>query len=225
MSPWWYRGRTFVFAAIYFAGFFLGAAISFAMSGRYVGVATGSAALTALAAACAALCLVLRVWGSSYLHAAIVWNADARTDEFFVAGPFRYVRNPLYLGTIFLAIGVGLMAPPAGCAFIIAANVVFTVMLARHEETILSAAYGTRFREYAAQVPALVPRLTPVAAQGDAHPSLIDGLLSEVFTAALLAGIVLTFIDRRHGAIDFFVLYFAGIIAQRLIVRAQQQPA
>ena len=129
MSPWWYRGRTLVFAAIYFAGFFLGGAISFATTGKYVALATGSFTLAAFAAACVALCLVLRVWGSSYLHAGIVWSADARSDEFFVAGPFRFVRNPLYLGTIFLAIGVGLMAPPVGCAFIIAANLVFIVML------------------------------------------------------------------------------------------------
>src|SRR5207248_755955 len=34
ISPWWYRGRTYVFAAIYFSGFFLGAAISVATHGR-----------------------------------------------------------------------------------------------------------------------------------------------------------------------------------------------
>jgi len=224
-SPWWYRGRTWVFAAIYFGGFFLGAAISFATTGKYVAIATGSVTITAIAAVCAALCFVLRVWGSSYLRAGIVWSAAARSDEFFVAGPFRFVRNPLYLGNILLAIGVGLMAPPAGCAFIIAANIVFVVMLARHEEVILSAVYGQRFHDYAAHVPALLPRFFPVAAQGDARPSLIGGLLSEVFIAALLMGIVLTFIDRQHGEIDFFVCYGAGIIAQRLIARAQQLPA
>jgi protein-S-isoprenylcysteine O-methyltransferase Ste14 len=218
-SPWWYRARSFVFAAIYFAGFFLGAAISVAISGRYVSVAGTSTALTTAAAVLAALCYALRVWGSSYLRAGIVWNADARSDAFFVAGPYRFVRNPLYLGNVLLAIGVGLMAPPAGCAFIIVANILFVIMLARHEETILSAVYGERFRQYAAHVPALIPRLVPVAAQGDAHPSLADGVLSEVFTGALLIGIILTFVDRKHGEIDFFVLYGAGIIAQRLIAR------
>ncbi len=197
-SPWWYRERTWVFAAIYFAGFFIGAAVSVAVYGTYVPVAGGSAALLAFAAFCAALCYVLRVWGSSYLHVGIVWNADARSDSLLVAGPFRYVRNPLYLGNVFLAIGVGLMAPLAGCALIVVANVLFTVALARHEETILEAAYGGRFRNYAAQVPALIPRLIPIAAQGSAQPSLVQGLWSEVFTGAILAGIILTFVDKQH---------------------------
>ena len=233
-SPWWYRGRTWVFAAIFFTGFLIGGFVSGARHhayipayrelGSYLG-ASGPMWMLGVAAVCAALCFVLRVWGSSYLRAGIVWNPDARSDEFFVAGPFRFVRNPLYLGNILLAIGVGLMAPVAGSAIIVAGNIVLVVMLARHEEVILSAAYGQRFRDYAAQVPSLVPRLFPVAAQGDAHPSLIGGLLSEVFIAALLLGIVLAFIDRQHGEIDFFVLYGAGIIAQRLIARAQQQPA
>jgi protein-S-isoprenylcysteine O-methyltransferase Ste14 len=221
-SPWWYRGRTWVFAVIYFAGFFIGAGVSVAAYGKYIPVAGGSAALLAFAAFCAALCYVLRVWGSSYLHAGIVWNADARSEALIIAGPFRYVRNPLYLGNVFLAIGVGLMAPIAGCVLIVVANVIFTIALAGHEEAILTAAYGERFRNYAAQVPALIPRLIPVAAQGNAQPSLAQGLLSEVFTGAILAGIILTFVDKRHGEIDFFVLYAGGIIAQRLIARAQR---
>jgi protein-S-isoprenylcysteine O-methyltransferase Ste14 len=230
LSPWWYRGRTWVFAALYFSGFFFGAAVSVALHGRYVTAVVelgarigpqGPAALLAFAAFCAAICYVLRVWGSSYLRAGIVWNADARSDTLLIAGPFRYVRNPLYLGNGFLAVGVGLMAPVAGCAFIIITNLLFVIALARHEEVILERAYGERFRNYAAQVPSLIPRLTLVPAQGDARPSLAQGLLAEVFTAALLLGIVLTFVDRRHGELDFFVLYAAGIIAQRMIARAQ----
>ncbi|HET9392101.1 MAG TPA: methyltransferase [Candidatus Rubrimentiphilum sp.] len=232
-SPWWYRGRTYVFAAIYFGGFFFGALVSVALHGRYIPAVVelgnrlgpnGRIALFALAALCAAICYVLRVWGSSYLRAGIVWNADARSDTLLIAGPFRYVRNPLYLGNTFLAVAAGLMAPVAGCVFIIIANVVFVIALGRHEEVILERTYGERFRAYAAQVPSLVPRLTPVAAQGDVKPSLVQGLLSEVFTGAILLGIILAVVDQRRGGLDFFVLYVGGIIAQRMIARAQRPP-
>jgi protein-S-isoprenylcysteine O-methyltransferase Ste14 len=231
-SPWWYRARSGVFAAIYFAGFFLGAAVSVALHGRYVAAyrelgtylgPNGPAALLAAAAACAAVCYLLRVWGSSYLRAGIVWNADARSDTLLIAGPFRYLRNPLYFGNFFLALGVGLMAPTLGCLLIILGNVLFVIALARHEEVILERAYGERFRNYAAQVPSLIPRLTPVTQQGNPRPSLAQGLLSEVFTAALLAGIVLSFVDRRHGETDFFVLYIVGIIAQTIIAQRAQR--
>lgn len=97
----------------------------------------------------------------------------------------------------------------------------FVIALARHEEVILERAYGERFRTYAAQVLSLVPRLTPVAAQGDVKPSLAQGLLAEVFTGAILLGIILAVVDRRRVELDFFVLYVAGIIAQHMIARAQ----
>jgi protein-S-isoprenylcysteine O-methyltransferase Ste14 len=229
-SPWWYRGRTWVFAAFYFAGFFLGGAVSVAVHGRYLPAVVelgnrlgpnGRISLLYFAAFCAAICYVLRVWGSSYLRAGVVWDANARSDTLLIAGPFRYVRNPLYLGNGFLAVGVGLMAPVAGCAFIIITNLLFVIALARHEEVILERAYGERFRKYAAQVPSLIPRLTPVAAQGGAQPSLVQGLLAEVFTGALLLGIVLAFVDKRHGELDFFILYAGGIVAQRMIACGQ----
>jgi protein-S-isoprenylcysteine O-methyltransferase Ste14 len=229
-SPWWYRGRTLVFAGIFFAGFFIGAFVSFAMHHAYVASyrelgsrlgPNGPAGMLAFAACCAAICYALRLWGSSYLRAGIVWNADARTDALLVAGPFRYVRNPLYLGNTFLAIGVGLMAPLAGFAIIVVGNILFVIALAKHEEASLAAAYGERFREYAARVPSLVPRIVPVPAHGNARPSLAQGLLAEVFTASILIGIVLSFVDPRRGYLDFFALYIAGIIAQRLIARAQ----
>ncbi len=231
-SPWWYSGRTWVFAAIFFAGFFIGGFVSGALHHAYVPAyrewgrdlgTSGPMWMLAGAVLCTALCFALRLWGSSYLHARIVWNPQARTDSLIVSGPFCYVRNPLYLGNFFLAIGIGLMAPVAGFAVIVIGNVLFVLALAKHEEVMLEARYGERFRTYAAQVPSLVPRLFPVAAQGDAHPSLAGGLLSEVLMAALLLGVILAFVDRQHGEIDFFVLYGAGLIAQRLIVRAQQQ--
>jgi len=233
-SPWWYRGRTWVFAAIFFAGFFIGGFVSGMLHHAYVPAyrelgrdlgANGPVWMLTAAAVCAVICMILRVWGSSYLRAEIVWNPEARTDSLLVAGPFRYVRNPLYLGNVFLALGVGLMAPVAGFAVIVIGNVLLVLALAKHEEVVLEAGYGERFRAYAAQVPSLVPRLFPVPAQGDVRPSLVGGLLAEVFVAALIVGIILAFIDRQHGEIDFFVLYVAGIIAQRIIARAQQQPA
>lgn len=230
-SPWWYRGRTWVFAAIFFAGFIIGAFVSFASHhayvpayhelGSYLGP-QGAQWVLMFAALCAAICYALRVWGSSYLRAGIVWNASARTDSLLVAGPFRYVRNPLYVGNAFLAVGVGLMAPLVGFGIIVIGNLLFVAALAGHEETALSAVYGERFREYAARVPSLIPRLVPAPAGGDARPSLAQGLLAEVFTAALLIGIVLSFVDPRRGYLDFFALYIGGLVAQRMIARAQQ---
>ncbi|HEV2262879.1 MAG TPA: isoprenylcysteine carboxylmethyltransferase family protein [Candidatus Rubrimentiphilum sp.] len=225
-SPWWYRGRTWVFALLYFAGFFFGAVVSKVVHGTYVAAfrelgadlgPSGPDALLIFACVCAAICYGWRVWGSSYLRAGTVWNPGALSDQLVIAGPFRFLRNPLYFGNFFLAIGIGLLAPVTGFVFILVSNVLFVMALARHEEAVLEGTYGERFRKYAARVPPLFPRLWPVAQEGDARPSLVQGLLAEVFTGALMMGLVLSFVDRRHGMIDFFGLYFAGLIAQRAI--------
>lgn len=229
-SPWWYRGRTWIFALLYFAGFFFGGLISKITHGTYVAAyrelggklgPRGPEWLLVLACVCAAICYAWRLWGSSYLRAGTVWNPGARSDQLIVAGPFRFLRNPLYFGNFFLAIGIGLLAPVAGFAFIVFSNVLFVMALARHEEAVLERAYGERFRSYAARVPALIPRLWPVAQEGDAHASLAQGLLAEVLTGALLLGLLFAVVDRTHGEIDFVVLYIIGIIAQRTIARAQ----
>jgi len=112
-SPWWYRGRTWVFAALFFAGFFIGAFVSVALHHTYVPAyrelghsfgANGPVWALAFAAVCAAICYGLRVWGSSYLRAGIVWHADARTDELLelVVGlrPARRPRNQIFKRTL-----------------------------------------------------------------------------------------------------------------------------
>lgn len=213
-SPWWYRGRTWVFALLYFAGFFIGGMVSKRTSGAPEWILS-------VACICAAICYGWRVWGSSYLRAGMVWNPGARSDQLIIAGPFRFLRHPLYFGNFFLALGIGLLAPIPGFIFIVFSNVLFVIALARHEEAILQSTYGDRYIRYEKRVPALFPLLRPVAQEGTAHASLAQGLLAEVLTGALLLGLILATIDRRHGVIDFFALYSAGIIAQLVIARVQ----
>src|ERR1700756_500358 len=46
---------------------------------------------------------LIRAWGAAYLCAEVVHDARVRSEQLVVDGPFRYTRNPLYLG---LLIGV-----------------------------------------------------------------------------------------------------------------------
>ncbi len=86
-SPWWYRQRGPLFAALYVVSFVLGESIwgllgnfyepFYRVAGAHLG-ANGPAIVLSLAIASTALCFGLRVWGSSYLSAGKVWNPDAR---------------------------------------------------------------------------------------------------------------------------------------------------
>ncbi len=228
-SPWWYRWRSIVFGMIYFLGFVLGGVSSepqhgyvpaFVQLGSRWG-SNGIFGLLTFGVVLTGLCFLLRLWGSSYLSAGIVWNDNARTDALLVRGPFRYTRNPLYLGNLLMAIGIGIMASIGGWIFIVLANGIFIWMLARHEEVGLQERYGAAYERYAASVPWLFPRLTPALATGHAEASLRQGLLSELLTGAMLLGMIAVLFSARVGVLAFFVLYAAGIVAQNIVKRVQ----
>src|SRR5215467_1757708 len=62
-------------------------------------VAHPNRASMALGAGVAALGLALRAWASGHLR---------KNDELAVSGPYAYTRNPLYLGTLVLGIGISI---------------------------------------------------------------------------------------------------------------------
>ncbi|HEY8314984.1 MAG TPA: isoprenylcysteine carboxylmethyltransferase family protein [Candidatus Baltobacteraceae bacterium] len=227
-SPTWYRRRSAVFAFIYAVGFLGGWGISFARHGRYVaafanlGSHWGNRGI-ATAAAIASLCMLgafaLRVWGSSYLSAQTVWDEHAHTDALIVAGPFRYVRHPLYLGNIILGIGLGAGAPLFGWIFIVLADAAFVGALVRYEEAGLERRHRQAFDEYRAAVPSLLPRLAPVPAQQTVRPSFAQGLRAESFTGFILLGMVGLFSVPSYGWVVFLACYLAGVIVQLRIER------
>jgi protein-S-isoprenylcysteine O-methyltransferase Ste14 len=224
--PSWYRFRSAVFASIFAAGFLGGWVVSFALHARYLaafadlgshwgqrGVATAAAAALAIAIAAVAL----RVWGASYLSAPTVWDEKPQAEVLVQSGPFAFVRHPLYLGNIMLALGLGAAAPLAGWIFIVAATVLFVNALIHHEEDGLTERHGSAYDAYRRSVPSLVPRVPGLRAPQGAQPSLTQGLRSEAFTSFLILGVVGIFVVPRYGALAFAVCYLLGVFVQRRI--------
>ena len=189
--------RFLTIGTVYFGGFFFGNLITgllglnpepaAAQWGAHLGP-HGPRILLAIGFVSTVVAVALRVWGGAYLRPEVVWNSDALGDRLLVDGPFRYVRNPLYLGNVFLAAGTGLLAPPIGFAILVAGNVLVAFGLISVETRLLRGRYGARFDAYAAAVPALIPRLTPAHLEGTATaaPSVGPALRSEIF-AVLIA--------------------------------------
>ena len=79
-----------------------------------------------------------------------------------VSGPYAYTRNPLYLGS--LLIGIGLVLAGAqwvlGVVFVIFFLVVYVPVM-RREERNLRQRFGQSFDEYATAVPLLFPYRKP----------------------------------------------------------------
>jgi protein-S-isoprenylcysteine O-methyltransferase Ste14 len=80
--------------------------------------------------------------------------------EFVAAGPYRYVRNPMYIGGFGVLLGAGLAVESLS---IVGLAVVFLllmhVLVLVHEEPSLAARFGDAYLSYKAQVNRWWPRL------------------------------------------------------------------
>lgn len=89
------------------------------------------------------------------------------------AGPYRFVRNPIYLAGISLLLGVGLLYAPWRAADLVAPVVLlafFHLRIVRFEEPALRKRFGASYDDYCGRVPRWLPRLPigRVAQQGGA---------------------------------------------------------
>jgi protein-S-isoprenylcysteine O-methyltransferase Ste14 len=86
----------------------------------------------------------------------------APTAHLVVVGPYRYVRNPMYLAVLTIILGQALLFGSWG-ALIYAAVVLLAVALfvRGYEEPTLELEYGSEYREYRRNVRGWIPRVRP----------------------------------------------------------------
>lgn len=125
-------------------------------------VVIGLASLLALGGA------VLRVGGTAYLGAQTMLDRQLQGHRVVASGPYRFVRNPLYLGTFFMMVAMGFAMPPTGAFFTLVLVGVFLLRLILAEEAHLTEQMGETYKAYLRAVPRLLPRLrTSVEASGE----------------------------------------------------------
>ena len=235
-TPWEFRLRAVFIGIAFGLGFFLGyplqAALfhgdvdpTFVVLGRLFGE-SGITVAGWIAAAVAASAWLVRMWGSSYHSPGVVMSGDVVTNAFTAAGPYRYVRNPLYLGNIFLAISIGSLGPPIATVLVIAFNVWFVYRLIAIEERFLRDANGPAYERYCAVVPRLLPRLTPAPLPEDKRkPNLAYGFLTELFSFGFAAAMVYVAIVAPQGGGRNVGFAFWGIALLAVAMQMLLAPA
>jgi protein-S-isoprenylcysteine O-methyltransferase Ste14 len=115
-------------------------------------------------------------WGAGMSTAGLslrAWAAGSiRKDrELATTGPYAYTRNPLYLGSFMLGAGVTVAGGQwvFGVVFLAFFLLVYRATVLR-EATELETRFGESYRVYAAQVPAVLPRITRYRAEGSDSP-------------------------------------------------------
>ncbi len=131
----------------------------------------------------------LRSWGAAYLGATTVHRGGMEGDRVLANGPYRYVRNPLYLGTLLHSVALALLMRPEAAVLTLLLLTILQLRLIGREEPFLLEQQGAAYVAYCAAVPRLLPRLRPSLSRGEARPDWKQGALSEVY----MLGVALSF--------------------------------
>ena len=201
-----FRARFWIIGGVFYLGFALYAAgdTSFSLFfARWLAgagsphVNSYSRAILCFGTVLAAAAALIRSWAEAYLHSTVVHDAKLHSDRLTADGPYRYVRNPLYLGTVLLAFGLGTMASRFGFAIIVAGIPLVVYRLILREEAGLLASQGDNYRAYIGAVPRLIPALHARAPGGEVRPDWVDGFTGEAFMWGLALGMAAFTITLR----------------------------
>ncbi len=131
----------------------------------------------------------LRMWAVGY--SGVTTRGDTVTAPALVtAGPYAYVRNPLYVGNFLTGAGFALAfsgknAPLVSAALVggaLGAMLAVYSVIVPHEEAYLRETFGEAFDDYAARVPRVVPQVEPAEPQhGSYDPAVIGKAESRTF--------------------------------------------
>ncbi len=132
---------------------------------------------------------LLRCWAVGYAGATTRHDA-VTAPKLVTAGPYGYLRNPLYLGNFVTAAGFGIAFTGKNTAFAragliagsLAAMAAVYAVIVPHEEAFLRTVFGEEFERYCKRVPRIVPQLEPLAdGQGEWHADAVTSAESKTW--------------------------------------------
>jgi protein-S-isoprenylcysteine O-methyltransferase Ste14 len=164
----------------------------------------------------------VRTWATAYIRPEVMVDGALHTDTVVAEGPYRFVRNPLYLGTNLLALGYSVMESRLGALVLILGVFAFNYRIIFREERELALAQGETYERFRRAVPRLWPSLRPRVSGSDRKPDWGAGFLGEMFFWGLAAGLLVFTVTLNIRAYFLalgltFGVYFLclGIIGRR----------
>lgn len=185
-------------------------------------IATSTIVVIAVATTALLLAALVRTWAAAYLGSDVVQDREFHTERVVADGPYRYLRNPLYLGTWLLTAALSILMPPGGALFALVAVTLLILAWVRAEERKLTVERGGAYTAYLKKVPRFFPAILPRIPSGGARPHWRHGLLGEIH----VWGMTITYIVFAHRydvtGLEQGVLISVGIA---LLVRAIWRPS
>ncbi|HEY4492955.1 MAG TPA: isoprenylcysteine carboxylmethyltransferase family protein [Acidobacteriota bacterium] len=126
----------------------------------------------------------LRIWSAGHLH---------KDRILATAGPYRWIRNPLYGGSFLIAVGFCIVATSMWVWLLVSIYFLFCYLpVIQYEEGLLSQKFVEAYDLYASKVPALYPTMKPYPATDNQHFSLRQVVANKEYNAVL--GIIVAYL-------------------------------
>jgi protein-S-isoprenylcysteine O-methyltransferase Ste14 len=165
----------------------------------------------------------LRTWAAAYLRSNTVQDPAMHLDAIVADGPYRHLRNPLYLGAILQAFGLALLTSWPGLLIITIGLTAFFLRLTGLEESKLEAMQGETYREFCRRVPRLWPSLRPRLPEGGLKPRWGQAILGELHMWGFFAGMAAFAITVKPRVAWWIVGTAVVIYAVRSFVLSAQR--
>ncbi|MBI2601823.1 MAG: isoprenylcysteine carboxylmethyltransferase family protein [Deltaproteobacteria bacterium] len=131
---------------------------------------------------------LIRLYSVSFIGGVSRTRSGSLGGQLVVDGPFRWVRNPLYVGNFFIALGIAVFA---GVLWLIALSLILFVFqyasIVKYEESLLLEKFGSEYEAYKTRVPAWLPKRFPSLKDLDWPESFAPALRSEKRTLTAIA--------------------------------------
>jgi S-adenosylmethionine-diacylglycerol 3-amino-3-carboxypropyl transferase len=223
---WEFEARIFISLGIVFVVCVLsyvcfgGSYATVSLIGRLLGL-TERASLSSgflLAALLMAVASLLRMWAGSILTSSRVMAFRVQKDKLLTRGPYRFVRNPIYLADLIAMCGFALCLPPSGVLLPVLIYLHY-LQLVKYEEISLATEFGQEYIEYARRVPRLLlgPRtMRMVPSSFEEFQITPDGLRHNALYVLFAAGFIIAGFTREFfhavaiglpGVYDWAVLH------------------
>jgi protein-S-isoprenylcysteine O-methyltransferase Ste14 len=167
-----------------------------------------------IAAVPAIFAAALGTWALAYLAGDA---AERRSPGLVTAGPYRFVRHPVYLATLSYLLSFGFLLNRLGFAIVVLGGVGFLNRVILREEAELLGTYGGEFERYRDCVPRLFPTWAPRWRHGTTVADWRAGWLGGAYLWLFAGSLVVLAASLKESL--FYATLVSGMAARLISVR------
>jgi Phospholipid methyltransferase len=151
-------------------------------------------------------------------------HGEMQAGAVMAAGPYRYVRNPLYIGTWFMIAAMTFIMTPTGALFVMVALTIFELRLILGEEAFLTQQLGEPYIAYRNAVPRIFPRLRTTVPPSHTKPHWLRSVLAELNPIGIFITLAFFSWTYNHWLMIQAILVSLGLsIVVRALMPGMQQ--